>query len=608
MQFQRGPVGGAILITLFGVLPTTTLAQSVPQPALDACASLSEGAGCSFVTPDGSESGYCATSGSDLACMPDGGGMEVTTTPNDDGEDVLIATTSGSLPDTGQSSCFDNAGSRIGCPAAGDDAYGQDAQYQGNALSYTDNGDGTVSDNVTGLMWQQTIDSNGDGAIAADDKFSYDNAVSYCDALTLAGYDDWWLPDIKQAYSLIHFEGEDVSSYEGSDTSGLIPFIDTDYFDFGYGDTNAGERVIDAQYASSTRYVSTTMNGDETLFGVNFADGRIKGYGLTDPGSGAEKTFYVQCVRGNASYGQNSFSDNGNGTITDAATGLMWSQDDNGSGLDFAGALAWVVQANAENHLGYGDWRLPNVKELQSILDYSRSPDTTGSAAIDPLFNTSAITNEAGAVDYPYYWSNTTHIGYGDIPGANATYLSFGRAMGYMNGSWMDVHGAGAQRSDPKSGDPADYPTGHGPQGDAIRIYNYVRLVRDAGVESVETTPDGEQNGNEGDDETAAQGGSQCALYGGSGLTLPCIDVMGAVYSVELTLTSGSPLRFTADLNTLQSVSDGAGAECAAYGEGGGSGLRLPCVEVSGTRYWAEMEPTEEGNGLEFEVVDFGAN
>jgi hypothetical protein len=43
---------------------------------------------------------------------------------------------------------------------------------------------------------------------------------------------------------------------------------------------------------------------------------------------------------------------------------------------------------------------------------------------------------------------------------------------------WMDVHGAGAQRSDPKIGDPDDFPTGRGPQGDAIRIYNYVRLVR----------------------------------------------------------------------------------------------------------------------------------
>lgn len=45
--------------------------------------------------------------------------------------------------------------------------------------------------------------------------------------------------------------------------------------------------------------------------------------------------------------------------------------------------------------------------------------------------------------------------------------------------NWIDVHGAGSQRSDPKSGDPSIYANGHGPQGDAIRIYNYVRLVRD---------------------------------------------------------------------------------------------------------------------------------
>jgi hypothetical protein len=42
----------------------------------------------------------------------------------------------------------------------------------------------------------------------------------------------------------------------------------------------------------------------------------------------------------------------------------------------------------------------------------------------------------------------------------------------------LDVHGAGAQRSDPKDGDPADYPNGHGPQGDVIRINNFVRAVR----------------------------------------------------------------------------------------------------------------------------------
>ena len=116
-------------------------------------------------------------------------------------------------------------------------------------------------------------------------------------------------------------------------------------------------------------------------------------------------------------------------------------------------------------------------KELQSLIDYSRSPATSSSAAIDPAFNSTNITNEAGQSDYPAYWTSTTHANWSNVDGGNAAYINFGRSMGYMS-SWLDVHGAGAQRSDPKTGDPSSYPTGHGPQGDAIRIYNYVRLVR----------------------------------------------------------------------------------------------------------------------------------
>ena len=98
--------------------------------------------------------------------------------------------------------------------------------------------------------------------------------------------------------------------YAGSDTYGLTPFIDTAYFEFAYGDTDAGERIIDAQYASSTLYMANTANdGGRTLFGVNFADGCIKGYGLSVFGS--DKTFFVIHVRGNTGYGQNDFSVNG---------------------------------------------------------------------------------------------------------------------------------------------------------------------------------------------------------------------------------------------------------------------------------------------------------
>ena len=161
----------------------------------------------------------------------------------------------------------------------------------------------------------------------------------------------------------------------------------------------------------------------------------------------------------------------------------MWSQDDSGDdapeGLNWEQALAYVEAQNDISYLGYSDWRLPNVKELQSIVDYSRSPDVTDSAAIDPLFDVTSIINESGEIDYAFYWSSTTHANWTDSPGSAGAYVSFGRAMGYMDGAWNDVHGAGAQRSDPKSGDPSEWPTGNGPQGDAIRIYNCVRLVRD---------------------------------------------------------------------------------------------------------------------------------
>lgn len=378
---------------------------------------------------------------------------------------------------TNQTKFYNNT-AEISAPATGSAFYGQNAMYSGNASKYVNNGDGTVTDMVTGLMWQQTPDRNGDGTIKSSDKVTYTQAVAGASSCKTGGHTDWRLPTIKELYSLIMFTGIDPI-VEGTSTSGLTPFINTDYFKFGYGDVSVGERIIDAQFVSSTLYVDYTMLTSKTAFGVNFADGRIKGYGLHDP-KGGEKTFYLLYVRGNSEYGKNKFTDNSNGTISDNATGLMWKQEDSGAGMNWQDALSY-----AENmqFAGYSDWRLPNAKELQSIVDYTRSPSTTSSAAINPLFKCTKITNEAGKDDYPFYWTNTTHAK--PTSGSNAAYVCFGRAMGYMvdptnssNAGWIDVHGAGCQRSDPKTGNASDFPHGFGPQGDAIRILNYVRLVR----------------------------------------------------------------------------------------------------------------------------------
>lgn len=178
-----------------------------------------------------------------------------------------------------------------------------------------------------------------------------------------------------------------------------------------------------------------------------------------------------------------SFRDNGDGAISDLQTGLTWVRT---PGLTNKSAFTEARASAAACRVGgHADWRPPNAKELQSIVDYSRAPDATDAAqrgpAIDPVFQ---ITEAES-----YFWTSTTHL---DSPGprfgAEAVYVCFGRApgnlaaMGGEGGSprWTNVHGAGAQRSDPKSGDPPQprWASGRGPQGDDVRIYHCARCVR----------------------------------------------------------------------------------------------------------------------------------
>lgn len=212
------------------------------------------------------------------------------------------------------------------------------------------------------------------------------------------------------------FRGIDPSGYEDEDTSGLIPFIDDDTFEFAYGDTAVGERIIDSQYGGTSLYV----DGEQLLFGVNFADGRIKGYGLTLFGS--DKTFCALFCRGNESYGMNDFELIGADVVVDHATGLIWQQGDSVVGLNWEEALAYAEGLELG---GYSDWRLPNAKELQGLVGYTRSPGTTGSAAIDPMFSCSGITNEAGQADFPWYWFGTTHKNWENA--SWGAFVAFGR-------------------------------------------------------------------------------------------------------------------------------------------------------------------------------------
>lgn len=431
----------------------------------------------------------------------------------------LNAAAGGAVVDTGQTNCYNTSGA-ISAPSSAQPFYGQDAQFFGNQSSYTwGEGGRTVCDNNTGLTWMRSPNTNNTPPAKAD-RMTYAAIpawVASVNASRYGGYGDWRVPTLKELYSLFDCRGTDPSGYSGSDTSVLTPFIDASTFKFAWGNTAAGERLVDQQYASGTTFIlNPSESSYQKDFGVNFSDGRIKGYDLTDALSHSLKTFYVQLVRGETGYGVNSFTNNGDGTVTDRATGLTWSRADSGTGQMWSNALAWVQSRNAAGYLGYADWRMPNVKELQGIVNYSNAPDYNGLPAIDTnYFTCTTITNEAGQPDFPYYWTSSTHGGYStnNAGGADASYVAFGRALGWPTTTprWIDVHGAGAQRSDPKTWPPPitiPYTTktvvtngvtytgySFGPQGDAIRGRNFVRLVRGgsySGVDHVgDSIPDG---------------------------------------------------------------------------------------------------------------------
>jgi len=269
---------------------------------------------------------------------------------------------------TGQSECYSEGGDVIRCPTAGTFLSGQDPQHPARRPSYADNGDGTVTDRVTGLVW----------AKAPSAPMAVSDLDGFAQASRLGGHADWRVPTIRELYSLIDYRG----GYSG-DPRTSRPYLDTSVFDFAYGagtglgDAAHGRRPIDVQEWSATRYVGRTMGGDETVFGVNFADGRIKGYPVMDPGNRMQtpNRLAVRLVRG-PSYGRNDFHPDAE-TVTDRATGLVWQRRSVAGALRWADALAYCGELSLDGHR---DWRLPNAKELHSIVDYSRIP------AIDPLF------------------------------------------------------------------------------------------------------------------------------------------------------------------------------------------------------------------------------
>ncbi len=260
-----------------------------------------------------------------------------------------IARTIKRLPDTGQTGDY--------TPTRG-----EDSDYNINPPGFLVQG-GVAIDTVTTLMWQRT-----DGG-----EMTVEQAMAYCDTLTLGGYDDWRLPASHELFSIQNLGNSN-------------PALNTAVF------TASG-----AEYWWSADRHATDSN---RVWATN-AGGGIGPHPKTETiGAGGNKRFHVRAVRNTQNLGTVAryFTDNGDQTVTDNMTGLTWQQ------FCVPELLTWEEALRAADTMqlaGHADWRLPSIRELQSLNREARL-----SPSVELLY----FPCVAGA---DKLWSSTTLMGQG---------------------------------------------------------------------------------------------------------------------------------------------------------------------------------------------------
>ncbi|MEW6077797.1 MAG: DUF1566 domain-containing protein [Thermodesulfobacteriota bacterium] len=274
-----------------------------------------------------------------------------------------------SVPDTGQSVCYGYNERIFPCPVAGEAFYGQDACYRFDGSAYTKLDDSAgelpddtpvwamVKDNVTGLIWELKTDNG--NLQDKDFTYTWNDAQEFILDLNrnnFGGYSDWRLPTVNELAYIVNY-------------GAYGPAIDRSYF----------PNTINGQYWTAIPYAT-----DDTLaWRIDFYDGG-------PVVSAKEELCYVRAVRGRTD--APSFRDNGNNTVTDNVTGLMWTKFPTDT-MSWQEGLAYCENLTLA---GYSDWRLPNIKELRSIVDY-----TVELPSIDLDFFPETIGSA--------YWSSTTY-------------------------------------------------------------------------------------------------------------------------------------------------------------------------------------------------------
>ncbi|MEN9914324.1 MAG: hypothetical protein RL528_1073 [Bacteroidota bacterium] len=248
------------------------------------------------------------------------------------------------LPDTGQTTSYTPT-------------FGEDNDYTINSPSYTNNSNGTITDNVSGIMWQQV-----DGG-----EMTIENATIYCDNLILGGFSDWRLPSPIESFSILNHQNNN-------------PAINTTFF-----------TASTAEYWWTNTY---ELNSTTKVWCTN-AGGGIGNHPKSETiSAGGIKRFHVRAVRDISlpTYLANHFTDNGDGTIIDNSTELVWQKTPNTQTQNWENALVYAENLALAN---VSDWRLPNIKELQSLNDESRTNPSINSS----FFPSIGVNN---------YWSSTS--------------------------------------------------------------------------------------------------------------------------------------------------------------------------------------------------------
>lgn len=229
-----------------------------------------------------------------------------------------------------------------------------------NPSSYTDLGNGTVKDHVTGLIWQKTVTSS--------QAFSWEEAISYCANLNLAGL-SWHLPTRIELLSIV-------------DVTRTSPAIDVKAFP----GTPGGK----FHWTSSPWVVSQIPTKPQYSWIVNFYEG------LTSNAGDRKSQQYTRCVSPSPSGPLPViYTEIAAGEIKDNLTGLIWQQASTAAAMPFAGAADVCAHLNLNGHV----WRLPSIKELSTLVNET-PPITKVSPAIDTMLFPDTPSNGV-------YWSSS---------------------------------------------------------------------------------------------------------------------------------------------------------------------------------------------------------